>query len=79
MKQKITTTVEAEVLRRAKRQAADEGRPLSDLIQDALDHYLTAKMPAPDRREAAYRQFCEHPMRISPQQFREILQADYEG
>ena len=43
MKQKIGTVIEADVLRRAKRQAADEERPLSDLIQDALDRYLTAK------------------------------------
>ena len=49
---------------------------MSDLIQDALDRYLTAKMPVPDRREAAYRSFCERPMRVSPEQLREILHAD---
>ena len=76
MKQKIGTAIEADVLRRARRQAADEERPLSDLIQDALDRYLTARMPAPDRREAAYRSFCERPMRVSPEQLREILRAD---
>lgn len=76
MKQKIGTVIEADVLRRAKRQAADEHRPLSDLIQDAVDSYLTARMPAPDRREAAYRLFCEQPMRISPEQLREILKED---
>lgn len=68
--------MEANTLRRAKRQAADEGRPLSDLIQDALERYLAAGMPPPDRREAAYRLFCELPMRISPEQFRDVLQAD---
>ena len=76
MKQKIGTAIEAGVLRRARRQADDEEQPLSDLIQDALDRYLTAKMPAPDRREAAYRSFCERPMRVSPEQLREILHAD---
>ena len=76
MKQKIGTAIEADVLRRARRQAADEERPLSDLIQDALDRYLTTKIPAPDRREAAYRSFCEHPIRVSPGQLREILHAD---
>ena len=76
MKKKIGTVVEEDILRRAKRQAADEDRPLSELIQDALEQYLTAKMPPPERREAAYRQFCEQPMRISPEQLREILQAD---
>ncbi len=76
MKQKVGTVIEIDILRRAKRQAADEGRPLSDLIQDALDYYLAVKMPAPDQREAAYRLFCEQPMRISPEQFREILRTD---
>ena len=42
MKQKVGTRLEEDVLRRAKRRAADEGRPLSDLIQDALEKYLTA-------------------------------------
>jgi len=76
MKQKIGTVIESDVLRRAKRQAADEGRPLSDLIQDALDRYLTAGMLAPEQREAAYNLFCQQPMRITPEQFREILQTD---
>ena len=76
MKQKIGTVIEADVLRRARRQAADEERPLSDLIQDALDRYLTTKIPAPDRREAAYRSFCEQPIRVSPDQLREILHVD---
>lgn len=76
MKQKIGTVIETDLLRRARGQAADEGRPLSELIQDALDQYPTSKMPAPHRREAAYRLFCEQPMRISPEQFRAILQAD---
>lgn len=42
MKQKVVTLLEENVLRRAKFRAADEGRPLSDLIQDALEKYLTA-------------------------------------
>ena len=76
MKQKVGTVIEADILRRAKRQAVDEGRPLSNLIQDALERYLTVGMPPPDRREVAYHLFCELPMAISPEQFREVLQAD---
>lgn len=76
MKQKVGTEIEADILRRAKRQADDEGRPLSDLIQDALEEYLAAGKPPADRREAAYHLFCELQMRISPEQFREVLQAD---
>ena len=68
--------MEAEVLRRAKRQAVDEGRPLSDLIQDALKDYLAAGSPPHERREAAYHVFCELPMQVSTEQLREILQTD---
>ena len=76
MKQKIGTVIEADILRRAKRQAADEDRPLSELIQDALDRYLMAGMPTPSRREAAYNLFCEQPIRITPEQFHDVLTAD---
>lgn len=76
MKQKLGTVIESDILRRAKRQAADEERPLSDLIQDALDRYLMTGTPTPERRDAAYSLFCEQPMRITPEQFRNVLQAD---
>lgn len=76
MKQKLGTVIESDILRRAKRQVADEDRPLSDPIQDALDRYLMAETPTPDRRDAAYSLFCEQPMRITPEQFRDVLQAD---
>ena len=76
MKQKVGTIIEADILRRAKRRAVDENRPLSDLIQDALDRYLVSAMPAPSQREAAYSVFCEQPIRITSRQFQEVLNAD---
>jgi hypothetical protein len=48
MKQKVGTLLEQDVLRRAKRRAADEGRPLCDLIQDALEIYLTTGLRGRD-------------------------------
>jgi len=48
MKQEVVILLEADVLRRAKRRAADEGRPLSDLIQDAVEKYLTAGLRGRD-------------------------------
>jgi len=76
MKKQFGTAVDSDILRRAKRQAANEDRPLNDLVQGALDHYLMAGTPTPGRREAAYRAFCEQPMHITPEQLREVLQAD---
>lgn len=76
MKQKVGTLLEKEVLRRAKRRAADEGRPLSDLIQEALESYLTDKSVEPAMREAAYQLYCERPMNLTRSQLRSVLEED---
>lgn len=76
MKQKVGTLLEGEVIRRAKRRAAQEGRPLSDLIQDAVEKYLNAQLGEPSRREAAFELFCMRPMRLAPEQFRAVLEED---
>ena len=76
MKQKIGTVIEEEVIWLAKRRALEENRPLSDLIQDALVSYLGGKAPAVRDREAAYRLFCEQPMKITREQVSEIVNED---
>lgn len=76
MKQKVGTVLEEDILRRAKRRATDEGRPLSDLIQDALERYLSKGMPEPAKRDAAYELFCERPMRLAPEQLKAVLEHD---
>ena len=76
MKQKIGTVLEEDILRRAKRRAADESRPLSDVIQDALERYLSEGVPQPARRDAAYQLFCERPMLLAPEQLKTILEHD---
>ncbi len=76
MKQKIGTVLEEDVLRRAKRRAADESRPLSDVIQDALERYLSEGVPQPARRDAAYQLFCERPMLLAPEQLKTVLEHD---
>jgi hypothetical protein len=76
MKQKVGTLLEEDVLRRAKRRTADEGRPSSDLIQDALEKYLNTGLPEPAHREAAFQLFCERPIKLSPDQFKAVLAHD---
>ena len=76
MKQKIGTVLEEDVLRRAKRRAADESRPLSDVIQDALERYLSEGVPQPARRDAAYQLFCERPMLLASEQLKTVLEHD---
>jgi hypothetical protein len=76
MKQKVGTLLEEDVLRRAKRRAAGEGRPLSDLIQDALETYLTDRVVEPAKRDAAYQLYCERPMKLSTEQFKAVIEED---
>jgi hypothetical protein len=76
VERKVGILLEEEVFKLAKRRALEEGRPLSDVIQESIVHYLSNKVPDPKKRERAYQIFCERPMRISKQQFKEILKED---
>ncbi|MBI3001930.1 MAG: hypothetical protein HYY46_26245 [Deltaproteobacteria bacterium] len=76
MKQKIGTLLEDKIVRRAKRRAAEEGRPLRDLIQDALVRYLRKDAATPKERKMAYRVFCERPMKIPAKQLRQVFEED---
>ncbi len=76
MKQKIGTLIEEDIMRLAKRKAAEEGRSLSDVIQDALVQYLRNETATPKERKMAYHLFCERPMTIPPEQLRHVLEED---
>jgi len=76
MKQKVGTLIEEDIMRLAKRRAAEEGRPLSDLIQDALVQYLSPGAASAKEREMAYHLFCERPFKLTPEQFRDLLEED---
>jgi hypothetical protein len=76
MKRKVGTLLGEEVLKLAKHRALEEGRSLSDVIQESIVQYLRNNVPDPNKREKAYHLFCERPVRISKQQFKEILEED---
>jgi hypothetical protein len=76
MKKKVGTVIEEKTMRLAKRRAAEEGRSLSDVIQDALAQYLNKEAATPKERKAAFHLFCERPMKIPPKQLRYILEED---
>ena len=76
MKLKVGTLIEEDVIRLAKRRAADEGRSLSDMIQDALIQYLSTGAVNPKERKLAYQLFCERPLKLKPVQFRKALEED---
>ncbi|GJL54155.1 MAG: hypothetical protein NPIRA02_12870 [Nitrospirales bacterium] len=76
MKQKLGTLIEEHVMRLAKRRAAEEGRPLYELIEDALTQYLNGGAASANEREMAYQVFCERPLKLSRAQFRHILEEN---
>ena len=76
MKHKLGTLLEEKVMRLAKRRAAEEGRPLNELIEEALVRYLSEHAPDPRERELAYHTFCRSPLKLTPGQFRQVLEED---
>jgi hypothetical protein len=76
MKQKISVRFDAEILRLAKQRAAEERRPLGELIQELLANYLRKSVATPKERKKAYQLFCERPMRLYDAQLRQVLEED---
>ena len=76
MKRKVGMLLEEDVLRKAQRRAVVEGRPLSDLIQDAIESYLSTRTAEPTRRDAAYQLFCDRPLKLTSAQFKAVLGED---
>ena len=76
MKKRITILIKAEIFMQAQERAAQEARPLADLIQDAIVSYLNKKTPTHKKREDAYQLFCERPIRLSRKQFKEVLKEE---
>jgi hypothetical protein len=73
MKQKLGMLIEEKIVRLARRKAAEESRPLSDLIQDALGQYLGKGAASPKERKMAFHLFCQRPMKIPQEQLCYVL------
>jgi len=76
MKKKVGTVIEENTMRLAKRKAAEEGRSLSEVIQEALVQYLRKEAATPKERRMAFHLFCEQPMKVPPEQLRYVLEED---
>lgn len=79
MKQRISVRFDAAILRLAKQRAAEERRPLGELVQEALANYLRQFAATPKERKTAYQLFCERPMKISRRQLRYMVKEDIWG
>jgi len=76
LKQKISVRFDAEILRLARQRAAEEHRPLGELIQEVLANYLRKFVATPKERKKAYQLFCERAMKIPPKQFRYVVKEN---
>ncbi len=76
MKKKVGTVIEENTMRLAKRKAAEEGRSLSEVIQEALVQYLRKEAATPKERRMAFHLFCEQPMKVPSKQLRYVLEED---
>jgi hypothetical protein len=80
MKKKIGLLMDKGIIQLAKRKSAEEGRPLCDLIGDALEQYLRKGATTPEERKKAFQLFCKRPMKISREQLRYLIDEDmWEG
>ena len=76
MKRKVGTLIDDEIMRLAKRMANEQGRTLSDVIQDALIAYLSSGVTDVKERDRAMDLFCERPFKLTPAQFAQVLEED---
>jgi hypothetical protein len=75
MRKKIGTLLEEEILSKAKERAQRDGRPLADVIQDALDRYLHGASSNEDAVRAVEK-FCAHGVSLRLDEIDEILRED---
>jgi hypothetical protein len=76
LKQKVGISIDADILQLTKERAAEEGRPISDLVQAALVRYLWKAATIPNQRKLAYQLFCERPMKVPAKQLRHVFKEE---
>jgi hypothetical protein len=78
MKAKIGTVLEEDVFKKLKEFSAKRGRPINEIIQEALVTYMQV---GADRnrqlRLAAVKRLCSRPFNISPDDWKAIMEEDY--
>jgi len=78
MKAKIGTILEEDVFKKLKEFSAKRGRPINEIIQEALVTYMQV---GADRnrqlRLAAVKRLCSRPFNISPDDWKAIMEEDY--
>jgi hypothetical protein len=75
MRKKVGTVLEVDVLKAAKIRAVRDGRPLADLIQEALAEYLRADTSGADALRSC-ELFCAHGRTLPLAEVGALLQED---
>jgi hypothetical protein len=76
MKQKIGTVLDSDTARRLKERSAQERRPMSEIIAEALSTYLNGGVRT-ELRMAAVERICSRPFRLTGQQLAALNGEDY--
>ena len=78
MKKKIGTLLEKDVAQKLKEFSAKRGRPISEIIQDAVTTYMqVGNSIKQEFRLAAAKRFCSRPFHLSRDDWKEIMEEDY--
>ncbi len=76
-KVKVGTILDAELYRRLKQRAAKEGRPISDLFEDALRRYEKNEVPDKQIRMKALANLFSNKFNLSRGDWKAIMEEDY--
>jgi len=78
MKTKIGTILEEEVAQKLKEFSARWGRPISEIIQEAVITYMqVGNSRKQELRLAAVKRLCSKPFNLSRSEWKEIMEEDY--
>ncbi len=75
MKQKFGTILEKEIIKKLKKRAADEERPLNEIVGAALTQYLS-QTPTKEEGLEAWARLNNKPLRVSKKELQAVLELD---
>lgn len=76
MKTKIGTILDEEIVQTLKERSTKEKRSISEIIQDALVNYFRGGKRKRELRVQAVERFCSNPFKLSPEDWKEIMELD---
>jgi hypothetical protein len=76
-KEKIGTILDREVMKKLRNRSRREGRPISDIIQDAIVRYTEIESTNRDIRIQTAHRFCSRPYNITRRELDDLLGEDY--